>query len=77
MRRCVEPLDQLGRVLAEKALAVHDADVGVATAVQDVVGVGHQQREPVRGEQTQVVVVEQREELTERRWGGGGSVMTT
>jgi hypothetical protein len=43
----VEALDQFGRVLREEALAVHDAHVGVATAVQDVRRVAHQERESI------------------------------
>lgn len=33
LRRSIEALDQLCRILAEEALAVHDANVGVAAAV--------------------------------------------
>lgn len=65
LRRSVEALDQFGRILAEEALPVHDADVGVATAVQDVGRVAHQQREAVGRHRTQIGVVEQREELQE------------
>lgn len=66
LRRGTETLDQLGRILTEKPLAVHDAHVSVATAVQDVNRVRHQQRESICCQQAQVVVIEQREELRER-----------
>lgn len=70
--RCgTESLDQFGRILTEKTLAVHDAHVGMATAVQDVNRVSHQQRESICCQQAQVVVIEQGEELREMRgkWG--------
>lgn len=68
--RCrVESLHQLGGVLTEKPLAVHDAHVGMATAVQDVDGIGHQQGESICCQQAQLVVVEQREELQKTRRG--------
>lgn len=66
LRCSTETLDQLGRILTEKTLAVHDAHVSVATAVQDVNRVRHQQRESICCQQAQVVVIEQREELRER-----------
>lgn len=63
-RCCVEALHQFGRVLAEEALAVHDADVGMTAAVQDVRRVAHQQGESVRGHRPQLRVIEHREELS-------------
>lgn len=73
LRGFIESLHQLGRILGEKALAVHDAHVGVATAVQDVGRVGHQQREAICCQQAQLVVIEQREELKKMR---GGQALT-
>lgn len=63
LRRGVEALDQLGRILAEEALAVHDANVGVTVAVQDVGRLAHERRESICRHRTQVGVVEQGEEL--------------
>lgn len=63
LRCSIESLDQLGRILTEKPLAVHDAHVGVATAVQDVDRVSHQQRESICCQEAQVVIVEHREDL--------------
>lgn len=71
LRRLVESLHQLGRILTKKALAVHDAHLGMATAVQDVDGIGDQQRESVCRQQAQVIVTEQREELRKARGGTG------
>lgn len=71
LRCCVEALHQFGRVLAEEALAVHDADVGMAAAVQDVRRVAHQQGESVSGHRPQLSVIEQREELSGHTSGGG------
>lgn len=72
--RCfIESLHQLGRILTEKPLAVHDAHVGMATAVQDVARISHQQRESICCQQAQVVVIEQREELKKMR---GGQALT-
>lgn len=68
----VEALDQLGCVLAEEALAEHDADVGVAAAVQDVGRVVHQQRESVGCHRPQLSVIQKGEELRSRSGGMGG-----
>ena len=67
LRRSIEALNQLCRVLTEEALAVHDADVGMATAVQDVGRVAHQHREAFCCHGTQISIVEQREELHQER----------
>ena len=40
----------------------------MATAVQDVGGVAHQQREAVGCHRTQIGIVEQREELQNTQW---------
>lgn len=69
LRCLIESLHQLGRILTEKPLAVHDAHVGMATAVQDVNRISHQQRESICCQQAQVVVIEQREKLKKRRGG--------
>lgn len=64
LRCCVEALHQFGRVLAEEALAVHDADVGMGAAVQDIRRVAHQQGESVRRHRPQLSIIEQREKLS-------------
>lgn len=70
--RCnIESLDQLGRIFTEKPLAVHDTHVGVATAVQDVDRVSHQQSESICCQEAQVVISEQREELRKMSEGEG------
>lgn len=63
LRCLIESLHQLGGILTEKSLAVHDAHVGMATAVQDVDRISHQERESICCQQAQVVISEQREEL--------------
>lgn len=59
----VEALHQLGDIVSEKALAEHDAHVGVAALVQHVWGLGHEQGEAIGCSRAQLHVAQQVHQL--------------
>lgn len=68
----VEALHQPGHVVSEEALAVHEAHVGVAAAVQHVRCIAQQEPQPLSCRRAQLCIPQQRQHLWAEVLSGPG-----